>query len=237
MMKFKHSEWENRLWLSPQKLNYIAVERQDKLYEYAVELFGQCDGNDGRFVLSRNNDMLVLEKTCETISDFVGLKLNGKKTANLLLKKCMSTAAEPEFAKKLAEINTQLSDFCSQIIENIGYSVTLEEDFDCNSLLKLFSIKIEENYTSLLEKLVSYINLTVELKGIKVVVLPLSRSYLDDKDIAELFYHCRYQDICLLLLENQWKNNIIDARGNSPEQGGLIIDCDLCEMLVNSQDL
>jgi CRISPR-associated protein Csn2 len=109
---------------------------------------------------------------------------------------------------------------------NVDISLSVSEDLDVISLLKLFDVKIETNYNSLIEKLINYINILCSIKKIDILFLVNIKSYLSEENINELYKHCFYNKINLFLLESSLNYSL-------PCEKTVLIDKDLCEIMVN----
>ena len=99
----------------------------------------------------------------------------------------------------------------------------LHDPQDIAGLLKAMDVKYEEIEESLLEHLIRYIKLVVELLGVKLIIFVNLRSYLSDRQFRGLIQEIKYQEIKALFIENQEKACI---------EGGMryIIDKDGCEI-------
>ena len=82
-------------------------------------------------------------------------------------------------------------------------------------------------YQTLLEKIICYINLYVELKNTKLFVFIGLKDILTDEDLDLLYHHCALQKVCLWLIESTKK------RPSLPQEKVVIITEDLCEIVEN----
>ena len=74
------------------------------------------------------------------------------------------------------------------------------EILPANAFINSF-IRPEENYETLLEKVICYINLFIELKNIRFLAFVGLKSVLSDEDLRLLYRHCRLHKLSLLLVE------------------------------------
>lgn len=107
--------------------------------------------------------------------------------------------------------------------DSANYAVQFSDRLDIVGLLKAMDVKYEEIEESLLEHLIRYIKLVVELLGVKLIIFVNLRSYLSDRQFMGLIQEIKYQEIKALFIENQEKACI---------EGGMryIIDKDGCEI-------
>ena len=107
--------------------------------------------------------------------------------------------------------------------DSANYAVQFSDRLDIVGLLKAMDVKYEEIEEALLEHLIRYIKLVVELLGVKLIIFVNLRSYLSDLQFRKLIQEIKYQEIKVLFIENQEKVCI---------EGGMryIIDKDGCEI-------
>ena len=107
--------------------------------------------------------------------------------------------------------------------DSANYAVQFSDRLDIVGLLKAMDVKYEEIEESLLEHLIRYIKLVVELLGVKLIIFVNLRSYLSDRQFSGLIQEIKYQEIKALFIEKQEKACI---------EGGMryIIDKDGCEI-------
>lgn len=93
--------------------------------------------------------------------------------------------------------------------------------------LKVCGVKPSKNYDTLIEKLVCYINIFIELKSVSFFVLVGFRDVLSDEDLIALIDHCKLNKVGLFFLESG------KCRKRLQEERKIIITEDLCEIVEN----
>ena len=222
MIRFKHTSWEEHFELNAQKISILAVENTATLWSYCKDLIGSANGEGGDFCVLKDFTEQPFEKLCVIETNLPGLSLNTKKLHAVLMKKCIELSESPEFEEQLRKISLSLYSFCKKICQDVGYSTELNENIDTGGLFKLFSLSLKENFNSLLEKLIEYVNVNTEFLKTKVYIFLFLTKFLTVEEIKQFFEHCRYQDVSLLLIEESFPQFL---KQEVPYQG-LIIDCD-----------
>lgn len=128
--------------------------------------------------------------------------------------------------EKLGQINAVALELLEAFAFSSDIAIDYETTFDQSVIAKSFGLKLQEENKTLLEKLVSYINASVKLKKIELIILFHAKSVMTTSEIYALHKHCQYLGICLLLLESNKADMLIE------NEKKLIIDKDLCEILV-----
>jgi CRISPR type II-A-associated protein Csn2 len=229
MLNFKHNDWENGLTLTCDVVSVLIIENKQKFWQYLQELIRASEGEPTDFVLyNEKYDNQSIAKYCVTETNLAGLTLNSKRLTTALYKKCGGLATEPENEYQFRKQIKALYDTCKQISLDMGYDVTLSEDFEPADVFKLFALEIKENYKSILEKLTAYVNINIELLKTKVFVILFLEKFLNDEELKRFVEHCETQEVSLLLIEDSLpKENYLKEIPCRI----FIIDDDDCEIL------
>lgn len=106
-------------------------------------------------------------------------------------------------------------------ISKVPYELDDKVELDISGLLKLYDVKISEEYEGLLEKILSYIRTVHLVCGIDVVVFVGIKQFLTETEMSELYEFSFYNKIHLVILESAYKSPI-------DYEKVLILDKDLC---------
>jgi len=234
MITFKHNSWEKNFVIVPHKISVLAVEQSHLLWKYCRNLIGQAEGEIGDFCVSKDYMEIAFDKMCSVEINLAGLELNTKKLQTALVKRCAEEAVgSPESEEKFRKISLELYNFCKNICQDTGYSVELSEEIDTSALFKLFSISFKEEFDSILDMLVEYVNINIEFTGARIFIFLFLTKLLTFEELKKFFKHCEFQGISLLMLEEELPEYLV--KNDIPYQG-LIIDKDECEISINFQD-
>lgn len=219
-MKMVHKEIDKQIDFAENPIWRLIIEEPTEFYKLVSELNRQMKGEDGCFVLSESGNMLELEKSCLLIYDFYNFSLNNAKTDKLISTHIINIMREMDIIQPLVQMNKSLIEINDKILENIGLPITFEAELTIEKLVKISEFSIEEEQT-LLGKILTYIDIMIELKNIKCVVFVGIEQVLSFQDIETLIREMKYKNICLLLIESR-------ESGNSLDIGQIIVDKDLC---------
>lgn len=199
------------------------IESPELFAEYVQELYMQCENDEGRFVLSEEENEINLSKVSEIIINPLGLELNQKKIINKLYSELVKTSMSEVMYEKTAELTRYIANYIMDLEDNADYTVQFSDRLDVSILLKAMDVKYEETEESLLEHLIRYIKLVVSLLNVRLIILVNIRSYLNDRQFDELIQEIKYQEIKALFIENQ-------ERGCAKGGVRYLIDKDGCEI-------
>jgi CRISPR-associated protein Csn2 len=225
MIRIVNEEIENDIILEKDYFFTFVIENKFKFYEYSKSLYEQCENEDGFFGILENNKIISFEKDTEIISDFLQFDLNNKRFLNNLNKNFLNFINLPENISKIGEVEKILlelfDDYKFDSLMNICSS-----DLQYQYITKLLDIKFSDSFNGLLDKLLNYIDISIQLKNIKVLFLLNGKLYFSNEELKIIFEYCQNNSLCLCLVENKDNNKAMDFEKK------LIIDEDLCEIIV-----
>lgn len=228
-IKIAHVHLETQLRLSEEFVQVLIVENPNEFFTMVCDLDGQFEGGEGTFVFSRDGEIIPAAKYGAMVADIFHFDLNDKKILNLLYKRLEGIA----FGEKVSSFNrlsAQTVSFLEELSFDVPFSVCYEEPQPID-YLKAAGVKFEKTYDSLEEKIVCYINALIELKKCEFFVFVNLKSVLSNEKLQQVYAHCRAEQVGLLLVENGKHRALL------PNEKGVIITEDLCEILENYEDL
>lgn len=78
-MKLVYPDYTYQMNFIEGKVNVVVIENTSEFRHLIEEILMQIDGNDGRFVLSDNKEILKIPNNIQCIIDPFSLELNNKK--------------------------------------------------------------------------------------------------------------------------------------------------------------
>ncbi|MDR0831334.1 MAG: type II-A CRISPR-associated protein Csn2 [Bacillales bacterium] len=225
MIFFKFKSWENKIIFDGSHY-IISIEEKQLFSDYLIRLSQQYNGEDNEdYILQKDFKDLSIETDLEIISDLSSFQINSRKLITLLFKKITNATKNSDLPMKVEEINALMAPIIKEIASLIDLPLQSNNDLELDDFLKLYGVKLEEKYETLIEKIIHYIDSLFELKKINCIVLYLAYEYLTDSEINELYKHCEYLEITTIIFEGKY-----DKRNSSEKV--LIIDKDNCEIRI-----
>ena len=165
------------------------------------EFYRQTAGEDGNIVLSEQNKLLSVSKFAMIITDYFSLNLNNRKIQNQLFQQMEDTCIDlgvvkDEFTREGIELIDKA--ILSSQFDHVSYNL----DLSWNDIFKLFQVRIEEDYVTLQEKLISFLRVCAQLLKLKLLVFVNLKAYLSEKELLEVYDMANYLKIQLLLIES-----------------------------------
>lgn len=108
-------------------------------------------------------------------------------------------------------MHSHICKYLENLLERIPYSVKYEEEWNILELLKAYGVELEEESTSICEKLFNYIKLINQVCGISIFITVNLKQYLTKEQISELYKLAMYSKIQLVLIEFNMLNEKLDC--------------------------
>lgn len=203
-------------------VNEILIENQGLFYRVLFDIYEQSQGLDGVSVLSENDKQLPISKYLEVLDRFIPFELSKKNLISKFSTELEKKAIEPENYQATIEMLSGIEKYLSDL--SFGFACDINVNtITTNSLIKATGISFCEDYDSLAEKVIDYMELVNEFDKHKLFILVNFRSYIDDIELERFVETIIRHSYSVILIEN--KENVA--------VNGLkryIIDKDLCEI-------
>lgn len=223
-MRIVHQILEESINFEENIINVLIIENQNLFSKLIEEMLNQIKGEEGRYILSINDEKEELPKFLELIIDPFSLDFNNKKIVSKLYKNIKEIAIGEENFFNTAELTTNIIKYLEKLFEDIDFPIAYSSEMDIEQLLKIFSVKFDVDYQNILEKLVEYITLMDNLEKNQLYVFVNLKTYLTDEEIGEFYKFIFYNKINVLLIENFKRGE------NLKEEKIYLIDKDLCRI-------
>lgn len=161
-------------------------------------------------ILDENYKELKLSDYVDFISLIINLDSNSKKNLNVLIRRIKKE--EIEILRSTSEKINEILEECAKQIKvnspiNISYDIEVDED----DIIKLLSISLQDDSPDLIERINNYINISFELRGIKIFIFYNLLAFLEENELDSLIRTNKYNGIKIIDIENvEFKTSIFD---------------------------
>lgn len=221
-MKIVHEYLNEAIDFESNSVYSLIIENSELFYKLTNDLFLECNGEDGDFVLSNNFKLDKFEKQAIFIYDYFNLSCSGVKVDKLIKSAVLQKLNELDNFELMGRINQAIIEINEKVIDLVDLDLSFDDEFDYEKLIKISNFKIKED-SILIERLYSYIDIFVKLKNIKLVIFINLFNYFSEKQVKELLKQLGYNELNVLLVNSYDKYQIENAKR-------IIIDEDLCEI-------
>lgn len=161
-------------------------------------------------ILDENYKELKLSDYVDFISSIIILDSNSKKNLNVLIRRIKKE--EIEILRSTSEKINEILEECAKQIKinspiNISYDIEVDED----DIIKLLSLSLQNDSPDLIDRINNYINISFELRGIKIFVFYNLLAFLEENELDSLIRTNKYNGIKIIDIENvEFKTSIFD---------------------------
>ena len=220
-MRFTYSDLNLELILSCESPTVLIIENRPLFSAITADLWDQACGIPGNIILSENNEQLKPEKVSTVIINPFSINYNEKRILNAAYKE-LSDIANDIFFEKIAETNSKIISILDSIEKSVDFPVIYDIDLDFKSLLKAYNVKIDDQNSNLLDRIVSYTKLLHRICNISLFIFINLKSFFTDEQLNALYKEMLYENVILLDIESS------DSNYHLSQENYVIIDKDLC---------
>ena len=216
-MKIAYRELKNVIDVNTEMITGLVIENPEFMYKMLQEFRKATEGLDSDIVVSDNETPIPAQKTIAYITDFVDFTLNQK----TLISKIMSELDKKSKNELYYEKSEQLLETIEMYIESIAGDLPCEIICEKLAVIKAAGIEIIDDYDTLEERILAYMDLSREYEGKRLFVFVNLRSVVSYATLQLMMDTAITRDYRVLLIDNMdYKKLSCESR--------IIIDNDLC---------
>lgn len=208
-MKLKIIGFENEIEFKNNINVLIIIDR--KCFSHIIECLNnknQGIEDNEIYLLDDENNELNMEKNMLIVFDLFNLEYNSKKFLNKIYE-IISNNIKLKNDFIIEELIFKLRNYLIEEINELPFEFLMKEEIDVLDILKLFSLKIDsKNYTSILERVELIIDMLTVVQPNTLLVIPNLKLYLSDEEIIELYKYSLYNNINLLVIEQNFTKKL-----------------------------
>lgn len=206
----------------------VVIESPRLFYEIVRDIQKQIDGFEGKSVLSADNKVMRMDKYAEQIMQFVPFDMNRKALLNKILSEMQEMAMSDAFFMQTNELLAAWEKLCM----NFEFELPVNLNFtkiNIESLLKASGMMLEEEYDSLAEKIIDYIQLVERFEGRRLFICVNMRSFIENGEMQRFIDTVQERGYQVLLLENA-------AHSLLKGEKRYLVDENLCEICYHKNE-
>ena len=204
----------------------VVIENQKLFYEVVEDIERQIQGLEGESVLSENNQILKMDKYAEQLMQFVPFDLNKKSLISRITSYMQKIAADEIHYEKTSEFLAEWEKYCMDLEFELPVSIEFTK-INMDVLLKSSGIMISDDYVSLAEKILDYIQLIEYFECKKMFILVNMRSFVENEEMQKFIDAALTREYQIILLDNK-EYPLLKSEKRC------VIDADLCEICYNA---
>jgi CRISPR type II-A-associated protein Csn2 len=201
-MKLVYPSFHFNIEMIENRVNKLIIEDPRMFSAVVSEIMKQTEGDNGRFVLSKENEVVKIADNMICIINPFSIKFNDRKVLSKLYVLLKGEVQNSELWLLANQVFSEIAQFIEQMIEVVDYPITYSDEMDINALFKFMDIVLDVPEDKLAGRIMDYIKLMNQLLGYQVFVLVNVSAYLDYSELLDLYKFAMYQKIHLLMIES-----------------------------------
>lgn len=221
-MKIAYEDFATVINTSNKNITSLVIEDARTLYRFLTAVKMAILGLDSNIIISKNDTPVNMTKEVILLSDFVNFDINQKH----LLTKIIGELSDISVNERFYELTQNLLAQTEDHIMNIAMDLPCEIVFDklnIQSILKGIGVSILDDYDSLEERILAYMELVRTLEGERLFILANARCFISQE---------RFELMVNDILLKEYEILFVDCMEYPKVEGEnrLVIDKDLCEI-------
>lgn len=178
---------------------------------------------DNQEVICLYEDESVV-KNYNVIPNALFLDFSDKKIINKVIKDLLATIKNEEHYKHTIELNSDTVSYINEIIFDYPYSLDIDDEVDFSYIFKSVGLKLEVDYDSYLDKLISYLDMYQKIFNTYIFYTINLSNYLTSEELMDLKHYIEINDILIINYDTIYiENKSISNR--------ILFDNDLCRII------
>lgn len=222
-MILRHENYDFEMKFQENQINILVIEKQQVMANLVQDMYLQCNGKEGGFILSDIDKIVPIDKSIELILEPFSINCNNKKIMNKLYQELTELAKETLIRERM-ELNFQLTAFLEQLLQEVPYHLSYKDEHEVQDILKFADVKVDSEGETLLEKIVDYLRVINQICRCSICVFVNLKSFLSKKDLQHLYEFANYQKMHLVLMESCERERIEGEKTFIIDQDECIIE-------------
>lgn len=221
-MKLAYKSMERVLNFDEGYVNELIIENKKMFFDLVNSMAIQSEGGHGDCVLSIADTPVEFCKYADITIQFAPFQINRKSLITKLCGAMEKNALNAENYINTVNLLGELEKYIFRLAEEFPFEINCQK-LAIGPVIRTLAPEIEDNYTSTIEKIFTYMELVRELDRDKLFIMVNMRSYFSNDDMELFTESASLHDFKVLLLENAEAPKLRHTKR-------LIIDDDLCEI-------
>ena len=221
-MKIAYEKMNTVLEINTNCVNSLIVEKPGFLHQILMELKQAMEGEESHMVVSEQEKPVIASKVVSVVTDFVGFTLNQKSLLTKIISELDKTSKNELYFKESQEILAHIENYIMNLTLYFPCELTCER-LNTQNLLKSVGISIVDDYETLEEQLLTYMDLAREIEGKKLFIFVNLRCLVEPERLQLMMDTALAREHQILLIDNVEYPKLVKERR-------IIIDADFCEI-------
>lgn len=221
-MKLAYKNFSAVIETSSKNVAAIVVENSEMMYRFLMDLRKAVEKTAGEIVISDDNRIIDFNKNVELLINFIQFELNQRTLLSKIMASMEEISESSSYYNDSQQILSQIEKHIMEITIDFPCDIICEK-LNMQSIIKAIGIALPDDYSSLEEKLLAYMDLARDFLNKKLFILVNVRGLIPHNRLQMLIDSALSREHEILLIDNM-------AYPKLKQENRLIIDEDLCEI-------
>ena len=221
-MKIAYEKMENVIEIGSDYVSSLVIENTGFMYRLLEDFRLTLNGEECGVVFSESDTPVQGSKAVSMITDFIGFSLNRKSLLTRINSELEKTANEGVYYHTSQELLAYIENYIMELTLHVSCELSCEK-LNMQNLLKSVGISIVDDYDSLEERLLAYMDLARDYEKKKLFIFVNLRSLVSYENLELMMNTAIEREHRILLIDNVEYPRLRNEKR-------LIIDADLCEI-------
>lgn len=221
-MKIAYEDFLTVIETSAQRITSLVIEDAKTLYQFLDSMKKAVEGFDSGIIISKNETPVNIQKNVILITDFVGFGINQKYLQTKVISLLDELSVNERFYQDSQKFISGLEEYILGMSMDLPCEIYFEK-LSMQNILKSVGVSILDDYDTLEQRILAYMDLVRELDGEKLFVFANSRCMIPEKSFNLMAEDALSKEHEILFIDNR------EYPMTGKEQR-IIIDEDLCEI-------
>ena len=224
-MKIINKNWQRKIEIKDNIIYTVVFENKKYYRENIIEIINQHNCNEGSYILSNDNKEISFDKNCYIITDIFNIDINNKKVLSKIYSSLLKEIVED--SSSYNELSTNIRVYFEKLIFNSFLEIEQGEEIDMSSLLKRGDFKVHVENDDILEKIIKFLKVLIELCGCRIIFVVGLHTVFTQEEIIEIYKEVCLNKINIINIEYQQFKNLSNE---NYKEIVYIFDGDNCEI-------
>jgi CRISPR type II-A-associated protein Csn2 len=221
-MKIAYGKMTNVIEIQQDKVVSLVIENPKALYEFLIELKNAIEGTDTQIVISENDKPIEISPKVVLITDFVNFTINQKSLISKILSELEKTSKNEPFYTRSQEILSSFENYIFDMASSLPCEISCEK-LNMSSVLHSAGIVVLDEYDTLEERLLAYMDLARELEKKELFIFVNVRCLIEHKRLQLMVDTALLREHKILFIDSMEYPRLA-------QEERTIIDNDWCEI-------
>ena len=221
-MKLAYKNFSTVIETSSKNVATIVVENSEMMYRFLMDLRRAVEKTASEIVISDDNRIIDFNKNVELLINFIQFELNQRTLLSKIMASMEEISESSSYYNDSQQILSQIEKHIMEITIDFPCDIICEK-LNMQSIIKAIGIALSDDYSSLEEKLLAYMDLARDFLNKKLFILVNVRGLIPHNRLQMLVDSALSREHEILLIDNM-------AYPKLKQENRLIIDEDLCEI-------